>query len=123
MKLHSFTYPTVKMVLVSRIIFSTSGQQRRELLWILLQEARWVAARLANGTYERRYRLRLENTVYLPIIEKLRATGYTVTRSNEADEHKPGVWGDSEIIYIDPKTGMLIGGQDQRHHFGEAAGY
>lgn len=40
-------------------------------LWILLQEARWVAARLANGTYPRCYRLRLENTVYLPIIAKV----------------------------------------------------
>lgn len=40
-------------------------------LWILLQEVRWVAARLAKGTYERRYRLRLENTVYLPIIERV----------------------------------------------------
>ena len=35
------------------------------------------------------------------------ATGYTVTRNNEADEHNPGVWGDSEMIYIDPKTGTL----------------
>jgi hypothetical protein len=40
-------------------------------LWILLQEVRWVAARLAKGTYEHRYRQRLENTVYLPIIEKV----------------------------------------------------
>jgi gamma-glutamyltranspeptidase/glutathione hydrolase len=24
---------------------------------------------------------------------------------------------------VDPKTGELLGGQDQRHHFGKAAGY
>lgn len=40
-------------------------------LWILLQEVLWVAARLANGTYERCYHRRLDNTVYLPIIEKV----------------------------------------------------
>jgi queuine/archaeosine tRNA-ribosyltransferase len=40
-------------------------------LWILLQEVRWVDARLAKGTYERRYRFRLKNTVYLPIIKKV----------------------------------------------------
>jgi gamma-glutamyltranspeptidase/glutathione hydrolase len=33
------------------------------------------------------------------------------------------VWGDSEIIAFDPKTGILTGGDDQRHHFGKAAGY
>lgn len=40
-------------------------------LWILLQEVHWVAARLATGTYERCYRRRLENTIYMPIIEKV----------------------------------------------------
>jgi gamma-glutamyltranspeptidase/glutathione hydrolase len=33
------------------------------------------------------------------------------------------VWGDSEIIAMDPKTGILTGGDDKRHHFGKAAGY
>jgi hypothetical protein len=40
-------------------------------LWILLQEVRWVAARLGKRTYERCYRQRLRNTVYLPVIEKV----------------------------------------------------
>jgi hypothetical protein len=40
-------------------------------LWVLLQEARWVAARLAKETYKRCFRRRLENTVYLPLIEKV----------------------------------------------------
>jgi hypothetical protein len=40
-------------------------------LWVLLQEVRWVQARLAKGTYDYCYRRRLKNTVYLPIIEKV----------------------------------------------------
>ena len=53
----------------------------------------------------------------------LKAAGYTVNHTNEADEKNPGVWGDSEMIYIDPTTHTLMGGNDQRHHFGKAAGY
>ena len=43
--------------------------------------------------------------------------------AGEFDEKNPGIWGDSELIERDPKTGELLGGQDQRHHFGKAAGY
>jgi gamma-glutamyltranspeptidase/glutathione hydrolase len=53
----------------------------------------------------------------------LAATGYTVTHTNSADENNPGTWGDSEMIYIDPTTHTLQGADDQRHHFGKAAGY
>ncbi len=67
--------------------------------------------------------LQVEKAFPLDVVDKLRATGYTVKRENEADEHNPGVWGDSEMIYIDPKTGTLLGGHDQRHTFGKAAGY
>lgn len=67
--------------------------------------------------------LQVEKAFPLPVVEKLRSTGYTVSRANEADEHSPGVWGDSELIYIDPKTGELMGGHDHRHTFGSAAGY
>jgi gamma-glutamyltranspeptidase / glutathione hydrolase len=34
-----------------------------------------------------------------------------------------GHWSDGECIAIDPKTGVMEGGQDSRHHFGKAAGY
>jgi gamma-glutamyltranspeptidase/glutathione hydrolase len=34
-----------------------------------------------------------------------------------------GHWSDGECIAVDPKTGELEGGQDHRHHYGEAAGY
>ena len=32
-------------------------------------------------------------------------------------------WSDGECIAVDPKTGMIEGGQDKRHTFGKAAGY
>ena len=40
-------------------------------LWVLLEEARWVTERLAKGTYKRCYRQRLDNTIYLPLIEEV----------------------------------------------------
>lgn len=40
-------------------------------LWILLEEAKWVERRLANDNYEKYFRRRLDNTTYLPIIERL----------------------------------------------------
>jgi gamma-glutamyltranspeptidase/glutathione hydrolase len=67
--------------------------------------------------------IQVEKALPVPVVEALKAAGYTVTRSNEADEKSPGVWGDSEMIYIDPKTHLLMGGDDQRHKFGKAAGY
>jgi gamma-glutamyltranspeptidase/glutathione hydrolase len=67
--------------------------------------------------------LEVEKAFPVDVANALKATGYTITRNNEADEKNPGVWGDSEMIYIDPKTGVLLGGHDQRHTFGKAAGY
>ena len=67
--------------------------------------------------------IQVEKAFPLPVLETLKASGYAVSRNNEADEKNPGVWGDSEMIYVDPKTGMLMGGDDQRHKFGKAAGY
>jgi len=46
-----------------------------------------------------------------------------VIRIHEADENSLNVWGDSEMIYIDPNSGTRMGGHDQRHNFGRAAGY
>jgi len=67
--------------------------------------------------------LQVEKAFPLSVLDTLKAAGYAVSRNDEADEKNPGVWGDSEMIYIDPKTGVLMGGQDQRHKFGKAAGY
>ncbi len=53
----------------------------------------------------------------------LKAHGYNIKRSGEFDEHNPGVWGDSELIAVDPKTGDLLGGHDTRKNYGSANGY
>jgi gamma-glutamyltranspeptidase/glutathione hydrolase len=48
-------------------------------------------------------------------LEGLKAMGYNVRVS--------GHWSDGECIAVDQKTRELEGGQDHRHHYGEAAGY
>jgi gamma-glutamyltranspeptidase/glutathione hydrolase len=48
-------------------------------------------------------------------VSGLKAMGYNIRVG--------GHWSDGECIAVDPKTGELTGGQDHRHHFGEAAGY
>jgi gamma-glutamyltranspeptidase/glutathione hydrolase len=65
----------------------------------------------------------VEKLFPVPVAEALAATGYKINRAGQFDEKAAGVWGDSEMIYIDPKTGELLGADDQRHHFGKAAGY
>jgi gamma-glutamyltranspeptidase / glutathione hydrolase len=55
--------------------------------------------------------------------EELKAMGYTINRYAVADEKNPGVWGDSELIAVDPKTGELLSGHDSRKSFGKACGY
>ncbi|HUD21936.1 MAG TPA: gamma-glutamyltransferase [Acidobacteriaceae bacterium] len=67
--------------------------------------------------------LQVEKAFPLTVLDALKAMGYTVTPTNEADQKDPGVWGDSEMIYIDPSTDMRMGGHDQRHNFGKAGGY
>jgi len=56
-------------------------------------------------------------------VDALKADGYNVVRMGALDEKTAGVWGDSELIAVDPVTGELSGGHDRRHHFGKAAGY
>ena len=68
-------------------------------------------------------RLEVEKAFPLPVVEALRTMGYTVSRANEADEKNPGVWGDSELIAVDPKSGELMGADDARHTFGKVASY
>ena len=58
-----------------------------------------------------------------PTVRAMQAMGYAVNQVNPADEGKPGVWGDSELIAVDPKTGALTGGHDHRHSFGSIAAY
>jgi gamma-glutamyltranspeptidase/glutathione hydrolase len=67
--------------------------------------------------------LQFEKAFPVPVIEALKTRGYITRRSAEFDEKSDGVWGDSELIAVDPTTGDLLGGHDHRHHFGKAAGY
>ena len=67
--------------------------------------------------------LQVEKRFPVSVSDVLKTRGYTVKRSGEFDEHNPGVWGDSELIAVDPKTGELLGGHDTRKNFGSAAGY
>jgi len=67
--------------------------------------------------------LQVEKAFPLDVVTTLRAAGYTVRQRSALDEKAEGTWGDSELIAVDPKTGVLYGGQDKRHHFGKAAGY
>ena len=68
-------------------------------------------------------RLDIEKKFPLQPADTLAAMGYTINRMAVADEKNPGVWGDSEMIAIDPKTGELLGGHDDRHNYGKAVGY
>ncbi len=67
--------------------------------------------------------LDFEKSFPLPAVEAMKSMGYKTNRANEADEGNPGVWGDSELIAVDPVTGALAGGQDHRHSFGKTASY
>jgi gamma-glutamyltranspeptidase/glutathione hydrolase len=50
---------------------------------------------------------------YASAVEKLRAMGHTVTSTRQGDAH---------TIYVDPKTGALVGAEDRRI-MGKAAGF
>ena len=50
--------------------------------------------------------------------ESLERMGYTIKNGPPARR-----WGNGECIAVDPRTGWLEGGQDQRETFGKAAGY
>ena len=67
--------------------------------------------------------LQFEKSFPVDVVNAMKSTGYTTKREAEFDEKSAGVWGDSELIARDPKTGELTAGQDKRHHFGKAAGY
>jgi gamma-glutamyltranspeptidase / glutathione hydrolase len=52
-------------------------------------------------------------------LQALQVMGYTIQGGDGEDHH----WSDGECIAVDPKTGLIEGGQDKRHTFGKAAGY
>ncbi len=49
-------------------------------------------------------------------LQTLKDMGYSLQVSDRT-------WSDGECIAVDPKTGLIQGGQDSRHTFGKAAGY
>ena len=68
-------------------------------------------------------RLEVEKKFSPQVADQLTTIGYQVNRHGIADERNPGTWGDSELIAVDPKTHELLGGHENRHDFGKAAGY
>ena len=56
-------------------------------------------------------------------VEAMKAMGYTVSQTNEADTKIPGVWGGSELIEVDQKTGALKGATDPRYPPGKVSVY
>jgi 7-cyano-7-deazaguanine tRNA-ribosyltransferase len=40
-------------------------------LWVLLEEARWIEEHIAEGTYTMWYKQRLDNSIYLPLIDQI----------------------------------------------------
>jgi gamma-glutamyltranspeptidase/glutathione hydrolase len=56
-------------------------------------------------------------------VEAMQAIGYKTTQTNEADTKTAGVWGGSELIRIDPKTGELQGANDPRYPQGKVSSY
>jgi gamma-glutamyltranspeptidase/glutathione hydrolase len=67
--------------------------------------------------------LDFEKDFPLETVQALEKMGYKVRQTQAADTTSAGVWGDSELISIDPLTGALAGGNDHRHTFGSIASY
>jgi gamma-glutamyltranspeptidase/glutathione hydrolase len=56
-------------------------------------------------------------------VAAMQAAGYKVSQANVADTKTAGVWGASELIQIDPRTGELAGANDPRYPMGKVASY
>ena len=67
--------------------------------------------------------LQFEKAFPHPVVDAMKAMGYTVSQTDEADTKVPGVWGGSELIQIDPKTKQLHGANDPRYPSGSVASY
>ncbi len=67
--------------------------------------------------------LQFEKAFPRETVEAMKAMGYTVSQTNEADTKIPGVWGGSELIEVDRKTGALMGATDPRYPAGKVSVY
>jgi gamma-glutamyltranspeptidase/glutathione hydrolase len=68
-------------------------------------------------------RLEFEKTFPAATVAAMQAMGYAVSQTNPADTKTAGIWGDSELIQADPKTGALAGANDARYAFGKVSSY
>jgi len=57
------------------------------------------------------------------VVEAMQKMGYKVSQTNPADTNTAGVWGGSELITVDPKTGVLAGANDPRYKDGKVSSY
>ncbi len=67
--------------------------------------------------------LQFEKAFPHEVVEAMQKMGYTVSQTNAADTTTAGIWGDSELIFVDPKTRIPTGANDARFPFGKAAIY
>ena len=56
-------------------------------------------------------------------VEAMKTMGYAVSQTNDADTKTVGIWGGSELIQVDLKTGALSGANDRRYRAGKVASY
>ena len=67
--------------------------------------------------------LQFEKSFPHATVDAMKAMGYEVSQTNEADTKTAGVWGGSELIQIDPKTKELKGANDPRYPTGSVTTY
>ena len=67
--------------------------------------------------------LQFEKSFPHATVDAMKAMGYEVSQTNEADTKTAGVWGGSELIQADPKTKELKGANDPRYPTGSVASY
>ena len=67
--------------------------------------------------------LQFEKAFPYGVVDAMKAMGYDVSQTNEADTKTAGVWGGSELIQIDTKTKELSGANDPRYPTGSVAHY
>jgi gamma-glutamyltranspeptidase/glutathione hydrolase len=67
--------------------------------------------------------LEFEKAFPADVVAAMQAMGYKVSQTNPADTKTAGVWGDSNLIQVDPKTGALAGGCDHRYPMAKISSY
>ena len=76
----------------------------------------WIAPQLSTTNTCQNEAFPVELGFPPETLQTLTGMGYTIKPEDR-------YWSDGECIAVDPKTGLIEGGQDKRHSFGKAAGY